>query len=61
MTQLEITDSLFWSKMQAVSYPLLIKRALSPNRRDPLLPGLLASGPFLNEELLAMLEPYFEY
>jgi myo-inositol-1(or 4)-monophosphatase len=35
----------------------LDKTSLVANRRDPLLPGLLACGPFLKEELLAMLEP----
>jgi myo-inositol-1(or 4)-monophosphatase len=30
------------------------------NRRNPLLPGLLASGPFLQYELLAMLRPQLE-
>jgi hypothetical protein len=28
------------------------------NRRDPLLAGLLASGPFLKDKLLALVEPY---
>jgi len=31
---------------------------LTANRRDPLLSGLLASGPFLKEELLALTEPH---
>jgi hypothetical protein len=34
------------------------KTSLVANRRDPLLSGLLASGPFLKEQLLAMLEPH---
>jgi hypothetical protein len=36
----------------------LEKTALSANRRDPLLSGLLASGPFLKDELLALVEPH---
>lgn len=36
----------------------LEKTSLVANRRDPLLSGLLASGPFLKDKLLAMLEPY---
>lgn len=36
----------------------LEKTSLVANRRDPLLSGLLASGPFLKEQLLAMLEPH---
>ena len=28
------------------------------NRRDPLSSGLLASGPFLKDELLALVEPH---
>lgn len=35
----------------------LEKTSLTANRRDPLLSGLLASGPFLKEELLALVEP----
>jgi len=31
---------------------------LIANRRDPLLSGLLASGPFLKDELLALVEPH---
>jgi len=31
---------------------------LIANRRDPLLSGLLAAGPFLRDELLALLEPH---
>jgi myo-inositol-1(or 4)-monophosphatase len=34
----------------------LEKTALTANRRDPLLSGLLASGPFLKDELLALVE-----
>jgi myo-inositol-1(or 4)-monophosphatase len=36
----------------------LEKTSLIANRRDPLLSGLLASGPFLQDQLLAMVEPY---
>jgi myo-inositol-1(or 4)-monophosphatase len=36
----------------------LEKTALSANRRDPLLSGLLASGPFLKDELLTLVEPH---
>jgi myo-inositol-1(or 4)-monophosphatase len=36
----------------------LEKTALIANRRDPLLSGLLASGPFLKDKLLALLEPH---
>jgi myo-inositol-1(or 4)-monophosphatase len=36
----------------------LEKTNLIANRRDPLLSGLVASGPFLKERLLAMLEPH---
>jgi myo-inositol-1(or 4)-monophosphatase len=36
----------------------LEKTNLIANRRDPLLSGLLASGPFLKEPLLALVEPY---
>jgi myo-inositol-1(or 4)-monophosphatase len=36
----------------------LDKTALTANRRDPLLSGLLASGPFLKEPLLALVEPH---
>jgi myo-inositol-1(or 4)-monophosphatase len=36
----------------------LEKTALSANRRDPLLSGLLASGPFLKDQLLALVEPH---
>ena len=35
----------------------LEKTNLVANRRDPLLSGLLASGPFLKDELLALVEP----
>jgi myo-inositol-1(or 4)-monophosphatase len=38
----------------------LEKTPLVANRRDPLLSGLLACGPFLKDELLAILEPHFE-
>ena len=33
-------------------------RSLPANRRDPPLAGLLASGPFLKDKLLALVEPY---
>lgn len=36
----------------------LEKTALTANRRDPLLSGLLASGPFLKDPLLALVEPH---
>jgi len=36
----------------------LEKTTLVANRRDPLLSGLLASGPFLKEQLLSMVEPH---
>jgi len=36
----------------------LEKTNLTANRRDPLLSGLLASGPFLKNELLALVEPH---
>jgi myo-inositol-1(or 4)-monophosphatase len=36
----------------------LEKTTLVANRRDPLLSGLLASGPFLKDKLLALLEPH---
>ena len=36
----------------------LEKTALTANRRDPLLSGLLASGPLLKDELLALVEPH---
>jgi myo-inositol-1(or 4)-monophosphatase len=36
----------------------LERTALTANRRDPLLSGLLASGPFLKEQLLALVEPH---
>ena len=35
----------------------LEKTSLTANRRDPLLSGLLASGPFLKDEVLALVEP----
>ena len=34
------------------------KTDLTANRRDPLLSGPLASGPFLKDKLLALVEPY---
>lgn len=34
------------------------KAGLTANRPDPLLSGLLASGPFLRDELLALVEPH---
>jgi myo-inositol-1(or 4)-monophosphatase len=36
----------------------LERTPLNANRRDPLLSGLLASGPFLKDELLALVEPH---
>jgi myo-inositol-1(or 4)-monophosphatase len=36
----------------------LEKAALAANRRDPLLSGLLASGPFLKDPLLALVGPH---
>jgi myo-inositol-1(or 4)-monophosphatase len=36
----------------------LDKAALTANRRRPLLSGLLASGPFLKDELLKLVEPH---
>jgi myo-inositol-1(or 4)-monophosphatase len=36
----------------------LQKISVIANRRNPLLPGLLACGPFLKLELLGMLEPH---
>ena len=36
----------------------LERTPLTANRRDPLLSGLLASGPFLKNELLALVEPH---
>jgi myo-inositol-1(or 4)-monophosphatase len=36
----------------------LDKTRLTANRRDPLLSGLVASGPFLKGELLKLLEPH---
>jgi myo-inositol-1(or 4)-monophosphatase len=36
----------------------LDKTNLTANHRDPLLSGLLASGPFLKDQLLALVEPY---
>jgi myo-inositol-1(or 4)-monophosphatase len=36
----------------------LEKAELIANRRDPLLTGLLACGPYLKEELLALVEPH---
>jgi myo-inositol-1(or 4)-monophosphatase len=36
----------------------LEKTDLSANRRDPLLSGLLASGPFLKDELFSLVEPH---
>jgi myo-inositol-1(or 4)-monophosphatase len=35
----------------------LQKTTLTVNRRDPLLSGLLATGPFLKDEVLALVEP----
>jgi myo-inositol-1(or 4)-monophosphatase len=36
----------------------LEKTNLTANRRDPLLSGLLASGPFLKDQLLSLVEPH---
>jgi 3'-phosphoadenosine 5'-phosphosulfate (PAPS) 3'-phosphatase len=36
----------------------LERTTLTANRRDPLLSGLLASGPFLKDQLLALVEPH---
>lgn len=36
----------------------LEKTDLTANRRDPLLSGLLACGPFLKDQLLALVEPH---
>ena len=36
----------------------LEKTNLTANRRDPLLSGLLASGPFLKDKLFSLLEPH---
>jgi myo-inositol-1(or 4)-monophosphatase len=36
----------------------LEKTSLTANRRNPLLSGLLASGPFLKDDLLALVEPH---
>jgi myo-inositol-1(or 4)-monophosphatase len=36
----------------------LEKTDLTANRRDPLLSGLLASGPLLKEKLVALIEPH---
>jgi len=36
----------------------LEKTDLTANRRDPLLSGLLASGPFLEKQLLTLLQPH---
>jgi myo-inositol-1(or 4)-monophosphatase len=36
----------------------LEKTGLTANRRNPLLSGLLASGPFLKDELLTLVEPH---
>ncbi len=36
----------------------LEKTSLTANRRDPLLSGLLASGPLLKEQLLALVDPH---
>jgi myo-inositol-1(or 4)-monophosphatase len=38
----------------------LEKNDLTANRRDPLLSGLLASGPFLKAQLLALVEPHLQ-
>jgi len=36
----------------------LEKKELTANRRDPLLSGLLAGGPFLKDQLLSLVEPH---
>jgi myo-inositol-1(or 4)-monophosphatase len=36
----------------------LEKTRLTANRRDPLLSGLLATGPFLKDKVLALVEPH---
>jgi myo-inositol-1(or 4)-monophosphatase len=36
----------------------LERTPLTANRRDPLLSGLLASGPFLKDQMLALVEPH---
>jgi hypothetical protein len=36
----------------------LEKTSLVANRRDPLLSGLLASGPFLKDKLLELVGPH---
>jgi hypothetical protein len=36
----------------------LEKNAMTANRRDPLLSGLLACGPFLKEPLLTLVTPH---
>src|SRR5271155_6285807 len=36
----------------------LERTALTANRRNPLLPGLLASGPLLKDKLLSLVEPH---
>ncbi len=36
----------------------LDRKDLTVNRRDPLLTGLLAGGPFLKDQLLALVEPH---
>jgi hypothetical protein len=38
----------------------LEKTDLTANRRDPLLSGLLASGPFLKDPLLSLVEPHLK-
>jgi myo-inositol-1(or 4)-monophosphatase len=38
----------------------LERTSLTANRRDPLLSGLLASGPFLKGELLSLVEPHIK-
>jgi myo-inositol-1(or 4)-monophosphatase len=38
----------------------LEKTNLTANRRDPLLSGLLASGPLLKDELLSLVEPHIK-
>ena len=44
--------------MRAGFVSTLEKTELNVNRRDPLLSGLLGSGPFLKDQLLALVEPH---
>jgi hypothetical protein len=38
----------------------LERTSVSANRRDPLLSGLLASGPLLKDKLLSLVEPHIK-